>query len=156
MKPLLLPFAACLLALLTIGCLTSPTSDSGGIGSVTAQNTNVSALTSAAQNVFAQSGYSMGPVNPPAWIAFDKPAGGFGKAMWGGFDEKTTVRVRLTMTPLAGTNNYRLSTRVYSVNDAGEMGIEDKHRLSGLWQGEFESLLRKIAAQADGAGSGNF
>ncbi|MEO8354150.1 MAG: hypothetical protein ABI680_20670 [Chthoniobacteraceae bacterium] len=154
MKPLLLPSVSCLLALLSIGCLTTPTSDSGGIGAVTALNTNASAITSAAQDVFAQSGYSMGPVNPPSWIAFEKPAGGFGKAMWGGFDEKTTIRVRLSMTPLPGTNNFRLSTRVYSVNDAGEMGINDKHRLSSLWQGQFESLLKKIAAQAGGAGPG--
>jgi hypothetical protein len=142
----------CFLALAFAGCLATPVSESGGPGAVTVTNTNPTAIIYAAQSVFAQYGYSSGYVNYPTSASFDKPAGKFGKAMWGGYDETTTVRVRLLLTPLPGGANYRLSTRVFTVSDAGEAGFEDKHALSGLWSGEFGPLLRQISARASGAG----
>jgi hypothetical protein len=153
MKTFHLSVAACLLALLLGGCSSIPEQAPAPLGSVTATNTNPAAIIAAAQSVFAQSGYTAGFVNAPEWIAFDKPAGKFGKAMWGGYDQTTTIRVRLTLTPMAGGNDYRLSTHVYSVEDANEAGFEDEHALSGLWSGEFEPMLKRISAQASGAGA---
>jgi hypothetical protein len=140
------------IAVFVAGCLTAPVSESGGPGAVTAQNTNVTAITTAAQTVFAQSGYTPGPANYPTWIAFDKPAGRFGNILWNSYGQTTTIRVRLLMTELASTSNYRLSVRVYRVSNAGETGFEDTTRMAGLWQDEFEPLLKKIAAKAGGAG----
>ncbi|HEY5707731.1 MAG TPA: hypothetical protein VIS96_19385 [Terrimicrobiaceae bacterium] len=126
--------------------------NSGGIGSVAVPNTNVNALIAAAQPVFAQYGYSPGPVNYPDSISFDKPAGGFGKLLYGSYDQTTTFRVRLSMIQIPGTNNFQLLTDVSRVSDAGEAGFEDNTKMIGLWSGEFLPLLQKIKAQAAGAG----
>jgi len=154
MKRLTASLFSFFVALFFAGCLTTPVADSGGVGAVTVTNTSVNRITAAAQNVFAQSGYSPGPVNYPAWVAFDKPATGFSNAMWGGYDRKTTIRARLYMTQIPGTNNYRLSTRIYAVANPGEPGFEDKHQLSGIWASEFGPLLQKIKTQASGASRG--
>ena len=152
MKTRFLSIVPCLLALLFAGCLTTPVSESGGLGSVTVTNTNPTALVRAAQSVFANYGYTTGPVSFPRSISFDKPAGRFGRVMWGSFNQTTTIRVRLAMTPIPGTNDFRLSTRVYTVNNAGVWGFEDQRALRGMWSSEFGPLLRKINAQAAGAG----
>ncbi len=141
-------------ALLLTGCLTTPTADSGGLGSITVPNTNPTAIIAAAQSVFAQSGYQRGVVNYPTSVSFDKPASGFGSAMWGSFDSQATVRVKVLMNQESGTGNYVLSTRVYSVTNAGEAGFADATRRSGLWSAEFKPLLRQVQTQAAGAGPG--
>ncbi len=146
-------FAVCLaLAALLTGCLTAPVANSGGMGSITVTNTNVNAIIDAANAVFPNYGYSVGPVNYPNSISFDKPAGGFGKLLYGSYGVTTTMRAKLVMTPLPGTNDFRLSTRIARVSNAGEAGFEDSTRMSGLWSGEFAPLLRQISAQAGGAG----
>jgi len=142
------------LAVVLASCLTAPVSNSGGMGSVTVQNTNVNAIANAAQGVFANSGYTPGPSNFPASISFEKPAGKFGQLMYGSYDQKVTMRVKLDMTQIPGSNNYRLSTRVSRVSNAGEAGFEDKTKMLGLWSGEFGPLLKQIQAQASGAGPG--
>ena len=143
-----------MLALFLGGCSSIPEEGPKALGAVTATNTNPAAIIAAAQNVFAESGYTAGFVNAPEWIAFDKPAGKFGKALWGGYDQTTTIRVRVMLAPMGGGGDYRLSTQVYEVEDANEMGFEDEQALSGLWSGEFEPLLKRIGAQASGAGPG--
>jgi len=138
--------------MLLASCLTTPTADSGGMGAVTVPNTNVSALISAAQTVFAQYGYTPGPMSYPDSISFDKPAGGFGKLLYGSYGTTTSIRVKLTLTPLTG-KNYRLGTRVSRITDAGEAGFESSRKMMGLWSGQFGPLLQKIKAQAANAGS---
>ncbi len=150
-KRLFSPLALCAFVILLAGCLATPTSDSGGLGAVTVPNTNVSALISAAQTVFAQYGYSPGPMSYPDSISFDKPAGGFGKLLYGSYGTTTTVRVKLRMAQLTG-NDYRLSTRVSRVTNAGEAGFESNRKMIGLWSGEFGPLLQKIKTQASNAG----
>ena len=135
------------------GCMTASPSGSGGIAATTVQNTNVGAIMGAANSVFAQSGYSVGPTNYPDSISFDKPAGGFGQAMWGGYNQSTTYRATLRMVPLGGSD-YRLAVSVLVVNDAGQAGFEDARPVLGLWSAEFIPLLNKIKAQAANAGSG--
>jgi hypothetical protein len=152
-KRLLLPIACGLCALL-IGCLATPVANSGGIGSVVVPNTNVNALIAAARPVFAQYGYSPGPANYPDSISFDKPAGGFGKLLYGSYNQTTTYRVRLSMVPMPGTNDFQLRTHVSRVNNAGDAGFEDSTKMIGLWSNEFLPLLQKIKAQAAGAGPG--
>ncbi len=136
-------------AVFLTGCLTN---SALGPGSVTVPNTNVDALIAAPKDVFAQAGYGTGPVNYPTSISFEKAAGAFGQTMWGSFDQRPTMRVRLFMAPVSGTNDFRLNTRVLTVSNAGEAGFEDQRALVGLWSSEFGSLLRKIKAQASGAG----
>ncbi|HVE15089.1 MAG TPA: hypothetical protein VNB29_00070 [Chthoniobacterales bacterium] len=152
MKSLSLPVVFAALAMLLASCLTTPTADSGGPGAVTVPNTNVSALISAAQTVFAQYGYTPGPMSYPDSISFDKPAGGFGKLLYGSYGTTTSIRVKLTLTPLTG-KNYRLGTRVSRITDAGEAGFESSRKMMGLWSGQFGPLLQKIKAQAANAGS---
>jgi hypothetical protein len=139
------------LVILLAGCLATPVDNSGGIGAVTVPNTNVTALISAAQTVFAQYGYTPGPMSYPDSISFDKPAGTFGKVLYGSYGTTTSVRVKLTMTQLTG-NDYRLGTRVSRVTDAGEAGFESNRKMLGLWSGQFGPLLQKIKAQAANAG----
>jgi hypothetical protein len=147
----LLPLVA-LLALLA-GCLTAPVADSGGIGAVTVSNTNPSAIVAAAQTVFANYGYTPGPVNYPDSISFDKPSGAFGKILYGSYGTTNSVRVKLGMVQISSiTNDYRLSTTVYRVTDDGEAGFESDQKMIGLWNAEFGPLLKQISAQAANAG----
>lgn len=147
-----LPASLLLFALALAGCLTTPVADTGGPGATTVPNTNVTALISAAQDVFAQYGYSPGPLSYPDSIAFDKPSGAFGKILYGSYGTTTSVRVTLRMIPVDGSNDYRLATRVSRVTDAGEAGFEDSQKMLGLWSGEFGPLLQKIKAEAANAG----
>jgi len=152
MKSLLPISALCSMVILLSGCLTAPESDSGGLGATTVANTNLTAIIAAAQSVFADSGYTAGPTDYPDSISFDKPSGAFGKLLYGSYGTTTSIRVKLRMTQIDNSNDYRLSTRVTRVSDAGEAGFEDSRRMLGLWSGEFGPLLQKIKAQAANAG----
>jgi hypothetical protein len=141
-----------LLCFILTGCLTKSTSNSGGIGGTKVQNTNPSAIIAAARTVFAQSGYTISGVDYPSTISFDKPAGKLGELIYGSYGVTTTVRVKLSLVPIPGTNDYWLKPSVFRVSDAGEAGFEDSTKMLGLWSGEFKPLLRQIQAQAAGAG----
>lgn len=149
MKPLFL-LVACLLL---VGCMTAPVESSGGAAAVTVSNTNASAIAAAAQTVFPQYGYSMGPSNFPSSISFDKPSGAFGNVMWGSFNSPVTFRATLNMTPIPGTGDYRISVRVARVRSAGVAGFEDTTRMAGFWAREFRPILRQIQSTAADAGS---
>lgn len=120
---------------------------------VTVPNTNIGAIMDAANTAFASAGYSIGPVNYPDSISFDKPAGAFGQAMYGGWNQTTSYRATLRMIPLTGSD-YRLAVSVSAVNDAGEAGFEDARPMIGLWSAEFRPLLNQIKTQAANAGAG--
>ncbi len=148
----LLPILLLAVSTFLTGCLTTPVASSGGLGATTVPNTNPTAIISAAQTVFAQYGYTPGPMSYPDSISFDKPSGAFGTLLYGSYGTTTGVRAKLILTPLDG-GDYRLSTNVYRVTDAGEAGFEDSRKMMGLWAGEFGPLLEKIKAQAANAGS---
>ena len=130
------------------GCLSSPVSSSGGIGAVTVRDTNADAVTAAARDVFSSRGYTLSGVDYPNSISFDKPAGGFGNVMWGSYGNPQTIRVRLVMVPVSGTDNIRLEPKVFSVSDAGEAGFDHARPLIGLWNAEFGPMLKDIARKA--------
>jgi uncharacterized protein (UPF0333 family) len=136
-----------LTVLLFTGCATTPVSKSG---LTTVTNSNPYAIASAAQSVFANSGYTPGPANFPTSIAFDKPAGAFGKIMYGSYDQTTTIRCTVNIAQIPGTNNYRLGARASTVQDAGEAGFESSRPI--VFDSQFNPLLRQIAAQASNAG----
>jgi hypothetical protein len=149
------PFSvSLLLSFVLTGCLTAPTSSSGGLGGITVQNTSPSAIIGAAKTVFAQSGYSLSSIDYPDSISFDKPAGRLGELMYGSYGETTTIRVKLSLMLIPRTNDYRLKSSVSRVSDAGQAGFEDSTTMLGLWSAEFKPLLRQIQAQAGGAGPG--
>jgi hypothetical protein len=135
------------------GCLVSPVSQSGGMGSVTVVNSNPNAIVAAAQVVFPQAGYHLATSNFPYSIAFDKPSSRFANIMWGSYGNPQTIRVRVNINQIPGTNNYRLAPKVYSVSSAGEAGFEDQRPVMGLWSSQFGPLLKQVAAQAGGAGA---
>jgi hypothetical protein len=142
-----------LLSLLT-GCLTQPVASSGGIGSVTVRNSNSGAIIAAAQNVFPQYGYT------PAFggdgissVSFDKNSNQLANILWGSYGDPQTIRVKVKIVPIPGTNDYRISPKVYTVSDRGEAGFESKRALIGLWGSEFGPLLKKVAAQASDSGA---
>lgn len=139
---------ALLVALVFSGCLASAPSDSGGATSVVVTKSNVDAIAGALQSVFAEYNYTQGPVNYPNSFSFDKPAGGFGKVMWGGYDAKTIIRAKVNVTPLANGKDYSLHVSVYAVRDSGMAGMNDKQRLMGMWAMQFKPILTKVAAQA--------
>jgi hypothetical protein len=131
-----------------VGCLSSPITSSGGIGAVTVHDTNADAVTAAARNVFASRGYTLSGVDYPNSISFDKPAGGFGNVMWGSYGNPQTIRVRLAMVPIPGTDNIRLEPKVFSVSDAGEAGFDNERSLFGVWNAEFGPMMKDIARKA--------
>jgi hypothetical protein len=147
-------FGIALLTLLLTGCLTTPVEKSGGIGSVTVSNSNPAAIIAAAQHVFPQYGYS------PAFggdgissVSFDKNSNQLANVLWGSYGDPQTIRVKVRIVPIPGTNDYRISPKVYTVSDRGEAGFESKRPLIGLWGSEFGPLLKKVAAQASGTGA---
>lgn len=145
-----LRFSTLAAAVFLSGCLASNISSSGGIGAVTVKNTNPNAVISAAQDVFSQKGYTLSGSNYPDSVSFDKPAGGFGNAMWGSYGDPQTIRVKLALVPVPGTSNIRIEPSVYSVGDAGEAGFDSERPLIGLWNAEFAPMLGRIAQQAGG------
>jgi len=151
MKFSFLPVVA--IASLVSGCLVSPVAKSGGPGSVTVTNSNPAAIGAAAQAVFPQAGYQVGPSNFPDSISFDKGSNRFANIMWGSYGDPQTIRVRLEINQIPGTNDYRIVPKVYSVSDAGEAGFDDPRPLMGLWSAEFGPLLKQVAAKAGGAGA---
>jgi hypothetical protein len=148
MNRLLLFLASAVMAFVFPGCLSSPISSSGGIGAVTVHDTNATVVTAAAQNVFAARGYTFAGSDYPDSISFDKPAGGFGNVMWGSYGDPQTIRVKLAMVPVPGTDSIRLQPSVYSVGNAGSAGFDSERRLLGLWNAEFGPMLKQIARQA--------
>ena len=134
------------------GCLVSPVGTSGGMGSVTVVNSNPAAIVAAAQTVFPQAGYGLGPADFPDSISFDKGSSQIANIMWGSYGNPQTIRVRVRILPIAGTSNYRLVPKVFSVSDAGEAGFDSERPLMGLWSSEFGPLLKQVASQAGGAG----
>ena len=148
MKYFLTLAAALIFSWCLAGCLSSPISSSGGIGAVTVHDTNVDAVTAAARNVFASRGYTLSGVDYPNSISFDKPSGGFGNVMWGSYGNPQTIRVRLAMVSIPGTDNIRLEPKVFSVSDAGEAGFDNARPLFGVWNAEFGPMLKDIARKA--------
>jgi hypothetical protein len=142
-------FLAASLALLFLaGCLSSPISSSGGIGAVTVKNTLPDRVISAAQTVFSGRGYTLSESNYPESISFDKPAGGFGNAMWGSYGAPQSIRVKIQMVAIPMTSDIRLVPRVYRVTDAGEAGFDSQRPLMGLWNAEFGPMLKQVASLA--------
>ena len=140
-----------LASVLLSGCLTTPVDQSGGLGSVTVTNSNPNAITAAAQSVFPNYGYTCHSSKFYS-VSFDKNSNQFANIMWGSYDCPQTLRVKVTIIPIPGTNDYRISPTVYTVSDNGEAGFQSKRALLGLWNAEFGSLLKQVAAQASGAG----
>lgn len=136
-----------LACVLLSGCATTPVAKTG---TTTATNTNPYAIVSAAQSVFANSGYSAGPTDFPNSVSFDKPSGALGKIMYGSYDQTTTTRCTMTITQIPGSNDYRLGARASTVQDAGEAGFESGRPI--VFDNQFNPLLRQIAAQASNAG----
>lgn len=141
-----------LMLVLLSGCLVSPVGRSGGIGATTVTDSNPSAIIAAATTAFTNAGYSVGVVNYPDSVEFDKRAGAFGQAMYGGWDNSASYRATLQITPLPETTNYRIGVRVSRVNEAGVAGFEDSVSMSGLWSAEFAPILQNIRREASNAG----
>ena len=145
-------------ALLALGCLllagglATPVEKSGGLGSVTVTNSNPDAIIGAAQSIFHQYGYSPAGGKYPASVSFNKNSNQIANVMWGSYGDPQTIRVKVMIVQIPGTNDYRISPKVYTVSDAGEAGFESKRPLIGLWSSEFGLLLKKVAAKASGAG----
>ena len=140
-------------ALLLSGCLTTPIEKSGGMGSVTVTNSNPTAIVTAAQSVFPNYGYTPAFGNDISSVSFDKNSNQLANVLWGSYGDPQMIRVKVKITPIPGTNNYRISPKVYTVSDAGEAGFESKRPLIGLWSSEFGPLLKKVAAQSSGSGA---
>ncbi len=134
--------------LMVSGCLNAPVQKSGGLGSVTVHDTNATAVMAAAQSVFAARGYTFAGSDFPDAVSFDKPAGAFGNAMWGSYGDPQTIRVKLHMRPVPGTDDMRLSTQVFTVGNAGVSGFDQERPLIGLWNAEFGPMLKEIARRA--------
>jgi hypothetical protein len=145
--------ALLLLSSVLTGCLVTPVSQSGGIGSVTVTNSNPQAIISAAQNVFPNYGYTYHNTRYPDSVSFDQASNMAANVMWGSYGQPQTLRVKVQITKIPGTTNYRISPKVYSVTSAGEVGFESKRPVASLWNTQFSSLFRQIANQSSGAGS---
>ncbi len=135
------------------GCLVTPVAESGGIGSVTVTNSNPDAIIAAARNVFPNYGYTLHNIHSRTSVSFDQSSNKVANVMWGSYGNPQTLRVKVQIAKIPGTNNYRISPRVYTVSDAGEAGFESKRPLMSLWNSQFSSLFDQIASQASGAGS---
>jgi hypothetical protein len=118
---------------------------------VTVKNSNPGAIVSAAQSVFPSYGYTWSGTGLSS-VSFDKDSNKLANVLWGSYNCPQTVRVKLKIVQIPGTDDYRVSPRAYTVSDAGEAGFESKRALAGLWNGEFGPLLKKVTAQAAGVG----
>lgn len=149
----ILPLSIITATVFLTGCLTTPVDQSGGPGSVTVTNSNPAAIVAAAQTVFPNYGYTPGFGNGVSSVVFDKDSNKLANVLWGSYGCKQTIRVKVKIIQIPGTNNYRISPKVYTVSDAGEAGFESKRALIGLWGAEFGPLLKQVSQQASGAGA---
>jgi len=149
-KTILLPLTVCILF---AGCQTAPVANSDDLGSVTVPNTNVKAISAAAQTVFTKNNYMAGPSHLPTSISFQKTAGSSGKPLWGGYAETTMTQVDVKIAQVPGTNDYVLTPQVSRVNDPGYAGFVGSKHMSE-WRDEFGTMLDKIKQKASGAGPG--
>jgi len=145
--------AILVLPLLLSGCLVTPVDQSGGLGTVTVTNSNPTAIIAAAQSIFPDYGYTPAYGNGSNSIPFDKNSNKLANVLWGSYGDPQTIRVKVKIIRIPGTNNYRISPKVYTISDEGESGFESKRPLIGLWNAEFGPILKKVAAQSSGAGS---
>ena len=141
------------LAMLLSGCLVTPVAQSGGNGSVTVTNSNPDAIIAAARNVFPDYGYTLHTTHYPTSVSFNQSGNKTARILWGSYGNPQTLRVKMQITPIPGTNNYRLSPKVYTVSDAGEAGFESKRPLVSLWNSQYSTLFQQVATQASGAGA---
>ena len=141
-----------ILVLLLSGCLATPVQQSGGIGSVTVINSNPTAIIAASQNIFPNYGYTLHTTHFPTSVSFDQAGNKTARIMWGSYGDPQTMRVKVLIVAIPGSNNYRISPKLYTVSDAGEAGFESKRPLVGLWNSQFSSIFEQIASQASGAG----
>lgn len=131
------------------GCLTAPVARSGGPGSITVPNTTPDAIRTAALAVFPRYGYSAARSNFPQSLTFDRPAGRTGELMFGGPGQSTSMRARLQLLPIAGTNDIRITTQVLRVTNADRPGFErETPMLLRSWASQFNAILRDIRDQA--------
>jgi hypothetical protein len=142
------------LVLFFAGCLAVPVEQSGGPGSITVRNSNPKAIADASRVAFSRVGYTPGPGNFPQTISFDRPADSFGRLMFGSYGRSTSFRVRLQITQIPGSNDFRVSPRVSRVNNAGEAGFESDTKMMGFWSTQFRPILREVQKQAANAGPG--
>ena len=145
--------ALALLSFLLSGCLVTPVAQSGGLGSVVVTNSNPQAIITAAQNVFSQYEYALSDTRYPSSISFDRASSKFANVMWGSYGQPQTIRVKVNITAIPGSQNYRISPKVYTVTSAGVAGFESKRPLIGLWNSQFGPLLQRVSTQASGVGS---
>ena len=145
--------AISLFLMLFSGCLVTPVSESGGMGTDTVTNSNPGAIIAAAQSVFPNYGYT------PTFggdgitsVCFDKNSNKVANVLWGSYGDPQTLHVKVKIVRIPGTNNYRITPKVSTISDAGEAGFESKHKLGGLWASQFGPLMRQVAARASGAG----
>lgn len=141
-------------SLLLGGCLVTPVEKSGGLGSVTVTNTNSGAIITAAQSIFPDYGYS--PTfggDGVSSVCFDKNSNKVANVIWGSYGDPQTLRVKVKIVQIPGTNDYRISPKVSTISDACEAGFESRHKLNGLWASQFAPILKKVAAKASGAGA---
>ena len=120
---------------------------------MTVTNSNPSAIIAATQSVFPNYGYSPSGSHFPSSISYDKGSSRFAHVMWGSYNDPQTIRVKVQIISIPGSNDFRLVPKVYSVSDAGEAGFESKRPLAGQWNTEIGPLHKQVAAQASGAGS---
>lgn len=133
------------------GCLASPTSRSGGPGSVTIPNTHPHAIAQAARVVFAERGYEIGPGDFPHSISFQRPAGRTGELLFGSFDRETLFRVRLDMRPIGQTRDFRVEPQVFRVSTNGRVSSERDTRMLRVWGAQFGPMLRAIQERSANA-----
>lgn len=74
--------------------------------------------------------------------------------MFGSYGRSTSFRVRLQISPIPGTKDFRVSPRVLRVNNAGEAGFESDTKMMGFWSSQFRPIMREISDQAAGVGPG--
>ena len=104
------------------------------------------------RSIFPNYGYSLHNTRFPDSVSFDQPGNKTARILWGSYGVPQTLRVKVSIVAIPGTNNYRISPKVYTVSNAGEAGFESKRPLVSLWNSQFSSIFDQIAQQASGAG----
>ncbi|MEI6376928.1 MAG: hypothetical protein WCO97_07010, partial [bacterium] len=104
-------FGMTLIVSLLAGCLATPVSESGGMGSVTVTNSNPSAIIAAAQSIFLNYGYTPAFGNDINSVSFNKNSNQIANVLWGSYGDPQTIRVKVMIIQIPGTNDYRISPK---------------------------------------------
>jgi hypothetical protein len=139
-------FGTAILSLGLIGCQSFNSPPSTNLASVKIQNQPGQVIQQATIAVFRDHYFTL-MTDSPGQLVFTRPGSKWDNIAYGDFmDEKTTIRVKVAITPLDSSTTL-LACNAQIVSNAGDDVLEDDHKVPGYQKGPYQDLLNEVQAR---------